>query len=41
MGQDREVRELISSTRGLTMVALRRDLQAIPRTAIGRRSGRD
>jgi release factor glutamine methyltransferase len=36
-GQADAVAELISRTRGLTMVALRRDLQNIPRTAVARR----
>ena len=37
-GQDDAVAELISSTPGLTMVALRADLQQIPRVAIARRT---
>lgn len=38
VGQADAVRELISSTRGLTMVDLRRDLQGIPRTAVVQRT---
>ena len=36
-GQADAVGELISSTAGLRMVALRRDLQAIPRAAVAQR----
>jgi release factor glutamine methyltransferase len=36
-GQAEAVRELISSTQGLTMVGLRNDLQGVPRTVITRR----
>lgn len=38
LGQADAVGELISSTRGLTMVGLRPDLQGIPRTAIAKRT---
>lgn len=38
-GQATAVTELISATMGLTMVALKPDLQGIPRTAIVRRAG--
>jgi len=37
-GQDREVEELITNTRGLTMLELRRDFQGIPRVAVAHRS---
>jgi release factor glutamine methyltransferase len=37
MGQADAIRELISSTDGLRMIDLRRDLQGIPRTAVARR----
>ncbi len=36
-GQDMAVEQLISEARGLTMIALRRDLQGIARTAVARR----
>ena len=36
-GQAEAVRELISSTQGLTIAGLRNDLQGIPRTVITRR----
>jgi len=37
MGQADAIRELISSTNGLRMIDLRRDLQGIPRTAVAQR----
>jgi release factor glutamine methyltransferase len=37
LGQDQEVEDLIQASPGLTLVALRRDLQGIARTAIARR----
>jgi release factor glutamine methyltransferase len=37
-GQDEAIEQLISSTAGLTIVALRCDLQGIPRTAVARKA---
>ncbi len=39
LGQADQIQELISATAGLTMVALKRDLQGIPRTAVARATG--
>jgi release factor glutamine methyltransferase len=40
-GQADAVAQLISATRGLTMIGLRRDLQGIPRVAVARRNANE